>query len=289
MSNLAANPSGSGIYGQPNPMTDDNALGIVNQLKDREMKDFMAKANFMSDLSLKQDRMKRIYDVQDQLQQQAMPQSGQPNIVMGKDPNAMTGYEKGELGVRQQGLNLESQRLAQTGKLGQEALDVKSAQEKLNQQKSDQANAAKQADMERKINEANQKIELAQQALQQKTANAEAQLQAHKDLAAAMEERHKLELAQKDAQFQKISDQHQQTIDALQERLKQQGRTKTTVEQGGETRTTTTERGSAIGAPVKNPDGTYTVTAPDGSKGIIPGDKLDDWMQNHHPGGEENQ
>src|ERR1700680_1543825 len=60
MANLAANPSGS-VYGQPGPENQD-ALGIVNQLKDREMRDFQNKANFMSDLSLKQDRLKQLFN-----------------------------------------------------------------------------------------------------------------------------------------------------------------------------------------------------------------------------------
>ena len=281
--NLASNPS-SGIYGSIAPSQPPDVLNLFNKVRDRDLNDFYKKADFMSNLSLKQDRLKRIYDQQDN---QTQPM----NTVLGRDPNTMSPYEKGELSIRQQQIGQEGQRLAQQGKLGQEALDIKQQQEKLNQQKSDQIHEQKMADMQRKIDESNQRIQLAQQALQQKTDNAEAQLAAHKELAAAMEERHKLELAQKQAQFDKTSAQHQQTIDALNKRLQQQSRTRTTtqINPEGTERTTTTERGNAIGAPVKNPDGTYTVTAPDGSKGIIPADKLDDWMKNHHPGSQEDQ
>ncbi len=273
MDSLAANPSGSSIFGQPGNQSPDpnSALYLVNQVKDREMNDFKEKSRFMSAMSLQQDRLRSIFNPE---------QQQQPNVVMGQDPNQMTGYQKGELGIRQQEIGQESQRLAQQGKLGQEALDIKGQQEKLNQQKSDQIHEQKQADMQRKIDESNQTIQLAQQRLQQTGDNQAAQLQAHKDLAAAMEERHKLELAQKDAQFQKTSDQHQQTINALNERLKQSSRSKQVKRdaQGNEI-TTTTERGSAAD--------TVQVTGPDGTVGTIPADKLDDWNANHAPQGEQ--
>jgi hypothetical protein len=145
----------------------------------------------------------------------------------------------------------------------------------VNKQKSDQINATKQADMQRKTDEANQRIALAEKALNDKNANAEAQLKAHQEMAAAVEERHKLEIAQRDAAFQEAKKQHQAQIDELNNRLKQSGRTKTTVQQGGETRTTTTEKGSAAER--------IKVIGPDGTPGYIPADKLDDWNANHAP------
>jgi len=262
MDSLASNPRGSSIYNDPGIQTPQygQTLDLVNQLKDRELRDFKDKANFMSDLSLKQDRLRSLFNPE---QQQPM------NTVIGHDPSQMTGYEKGELGIKQQQLGQESQRISQQGKLGEESINVRQQQEKLNQQKSDQINANKQADMQRKIDESEQKIQLAQQALNSRNTNAEAQLQAHKDLAAAMEERHKLELAQKDAQFQKVSDQHQQTIDALQAKLKQGAKTQTTTEINpeGNRKTVTTQRGSSSMIKVQGKDGqTYE----------IPEDKLDD-------------
>jgi hypothetical protein len=207
--------------------------------------------------------------------------SGQPNVQMAQDPTQMTGYQKGELGIRQQELGQEQQKTAQAGKLGQEAVDVRTAQEKLNQQKSDQINTQKQADMQRKIDESNQKIELAQNALKQKSDNAEAQLEAHKTLATAVEERHKLELAQKDAQFKQTSEQHQQTIDRLQQQVDDnKNTTKTETDSTGNSKTTTTSKGGRR-APVKNPDGTYTVYGPNGISGTIPAANLDDWNANH--------
>ncbi len=261
---LAANPGGSGIYGNPGQQTQGSgdALDIVNLLKDREMRDFKEKANFMSDLSLKQDRQRALYDPSNEQGNQ------QQNTRVAQDPNQMTGYEKGELGVRQQGLNLEQQKIAQTGKLGEEALGVKTAQEKLNQQKSDQINVQKQADMQRKIDDSTQKFAAMQAELERKTKAGEDTLQLHKDIAASAEERHKLEMEKmkhdmdiKDQQFEELKKQHSDL-------LTQRGRTKTTIKQGDETRTTTIERGDAAD--------TVQAVGKDGKTYTIPKDKLDD-------------
>jgi len=277
MSSLAANPS-SGIASQPGQQSDQDVLGIVNQMKDREMNDFKNKAVFMADLSLKQDKMRALFDPS----KLGGPQEPQPqqNTVMAKDPNQMTGYEKGELGIRQQGINQESQRMAQQGKLGQEALDIKTQQEKVNQQKSEQINATKQADMQRKIEDANNKLGLAYEQLNNKNNNAEQVLEAHKAVAAAMEERHKLELAQKDHNFQVTSDMHQQQIKDLEKKAKDaQHTTQTKRDSQGNVITTETTKGDAADM--------IDVVGPNGQKGKIPRDKLDDWNKNHQPGGDQ--
>ncbi len=280
MDSLAANPTGKSSIYNSNPNSNDysGALSIVNQLKDREMKDFKDKASFMSDLSLKQDRLKRLYDPEQQraniqgnaqLNQQGSSPMGGTNVVQGQDPNQMTGYQKGELGIKQQELGQESQRINQQGKLGQEALNIKSDQEKLNQQKSDQINAEKGADLQRKTDEANKKLSLAQQALQDKTKSAEEQLQAHKDLKDAMEERFKLETARKQHEFDVTSGQHQQTIDDLTKKLDEAKHTKTTTEidASGNKKTVTTDKGSSNTVQAKGKDGQIYE---------IPADKMDD-------------
>lgn len=214
MDSLASNPSGGGgIYGMPAQSGEPDVLNIVNRLKDREMNDFKEKANFMSDLSLRQDRMKRIFDTQD-------PQQQQPNTAMGTDPNQMTGYQKGELGIRQQANNLDSQKLAQTAKLGEEALNIKDTQQKLNQQKSDQINADKQKKMEDDMAQYKGKLDLAYQQLQDKNTSAEQQLELHKTIAENTEAYHKLQmeksqraLDEKDAAFKELQAQHKALLD----------------------------------------------------------------------------
>lgn len=280
MDSLAANPSGSsGIYnsggGSSSPGMGD-VLNIVNQLKDREMRDFQAKSNFMSDLSLRQEaRMRNLFNPE------GATQGGQNtqgmNTVVAHDPNQITGFQRGELGVRQGELGVRQQQLAQTGKIGQERIDIQSAQQKLNQQKSDQINANKQADMQRKIDESNRKLELAQADLDRKTKAGEDTIQAHKDYQSAIEERHKLELAQKQHQFDVTSEQHGKQIKALEERVKQTGKTttKTRVNAEGTERTTETRRGAA--------SDTVQVTGRDGKTYEIPADKEDDWNANHAP------
>jgi hypothetical protein len=270
MDSLANNPSGN-IYGQPAQTGNGDVLELVNQLRDRDMRDFKDKSNFMSDLSLKQDKMRAMFNP-DRLglkdNQQPLPNQ-EMNTVLGQDPNAMTGYEKNKIGLEQQNLGLERQKIAQSGKLSQNALDIKQQQADLAQQKSDQIHAQKQSDMERKIAEADKKLEFAKQKLETDSADKEKSLQAHKDLAAAMEERHKLELAQKDAQFQRTSEQHQQTIDRLNKDLEQKKNTKTTTELNadGSKKTVTTERGDT---------GTVQVIGKDGKSYTIPKNKLND-------------
>jgi hypothetical protein len=281
MENLGKNPTGgSGIFqGSSGARPDyETPLNIVNQLKDREMIDYKNKALFDADLNARQGmRMRSLFDPEGarQQQNQGQPNTQGMNTVMARDPNEMTGYQKGELGIRQQENNLESQRLNQTGKMGQQSLDIRDAQQKLNQEKSNQIDELKKNDLQRKIDESNKKLELAQKALEQKGMSAEAALQAHKDLATAMEERHKLELENKQHQFDITSKQHQDQIDALNKKIEQRADTQTTTELNpdGTKKTVTTKRGA--GAK------TVTVKGKDGKPYQIPADKVDDWNANH--------
>jgi hypothetical protein len=270
MANLAANPSGgSGVYGQPGAMTDDNALGIVSQLKDREMKDFKDKANFMSDLSLKQDRMRRIFDTAEPQNPQGPQNTQGMNVVLGKDPNAMTGYEKGELGIRQQQLGQEGQKIAQSGKLGQESMDIRSQQEKLNQQKSDQANTAKMADLQRKVEESTAAMGLSHEKLKANIEDHASHVQFLKDKAAADLAKQALDHAQIDAKAAETKRMDDAKLADIQEKLKQSSKTKTTTEldPSGNKRTVTTEKGSS---------NTVSVIGKDGKPYTIPKDKLND-------------
>src|SRR5436190_7723547 len=291
MNSLMSNPGGS-VYGQPGQMGMGDEMQLVNNLKDREMRDFKNKAAFMADLSLKQERMRDMYDPA-KMQAQMSPtgytppgmQQGGMNTVLAHDPNQITGFQKAELGQREKELGVRQSQVAQQGRLGQEALDIKSKQEALNQQKSDQINTAKQAEHERKIAEANAKLEHAQNVLQQRTESAEAQLKAHKDLAAAVEERHKAEMAMREHQFNTTNELHTRQIESLErqrdEAAKQKGRTTTTtrVNPEGTERTTETRRGSAAD--------TVQVTGKDGQTYEIPTDKEEEWNATHAPEGEQ--
>ena len=287
MDNLANNPSGSGsIYGQPGPPDYDRILGVVNRLKDREMKDFQDKSNFMSDLTLKQDRLKAVFDTQQRMNQRAemqqfsgeQGQQGQQgmNVVLGQDPNQMNEYQKGQLGMRQKELNLDSQKLAQQGKLGQERIDIQDATQKLGQQKSDQINIQKKAELEQDIKESNRKLEYSMQALQDKNLAADARLKLQEDIAKLAEERHNLDREQRDAQFKTTNENHLATIEQQRKQLEQNADTEQTIEYNpdGTRKSVATKKGaSARRVEVKDSNGKVI--------GTVPEDKLDDWNKNH--------
>jgi hypothetical protein len=278
--NLAASPAG-GIYGQPGQQNNQNdVLGIVNQLKDREMRDFQNKANFMSDLSVKQDRLKQLFSPEtasgipgSNAQTANGPvggpsmQQGGMNVQMGKteqDPNQLNAAQRAEMSMKQQGMGLEQQKIAQAGKMGEERLGIQKSQEQLNAKKEGDIHENAQAKLQAKIEESNGKLEQAQAALEAKTASGDAALKEHQALKDAMTERHKLELAQgqakldqKDAEFKVLQGQHDELI-------KQRGHTTETKKDAqGNAITTDTTRGSAANmVNMKGRDGkTYPVPA----------------------------
>jgi hypothetical protein len=290
MDSLARNPSGgSGIYGQGGQQgqTQGQALELVNQLKDREMRDFKEKSNFMSDLSLKQDRMRAMFDPSKTATEQnqglsAGGQSGGANLPQGfsavmapQQSHAETEYQKGELGIRQQGMNLESQKIAQAGKFGQEREDTRAAQEKLNQQKSDQIHQQKIEELTSKNKTHEDNIKLAQDKLKLAGDDFNKQLEAHKQLAAAVEERHKNELALKDLQFEKTKNDHKDAMKVIEDKAKAAAAPVTKTEEvnkEGNKKTTTTTKGGSV-----------QVTGKDGQTYEIPADKVEEWNKTHAP------
>lgn len=281
MSSLASNPGGSGIYGQPgsNNNAEGDVLDIFNKIKDRELQDYQNKGNIDLNLKNQQANLRRVFDPSNGAQQPAT--MGQPmkqpmNVVQANDPsqvqnpNQIPAEQQAQLGIRNKELDVNSQRLAQQGKFSQQALDIKDNQQKLNQQKSDQINEQKTNDLQRKTDEANAKLELAKQALTSKDNNLEKTIQAHKDIAAAVEERHKLEKERMQHDFEVTSAQHQQTIDALQKKVDQAGHksTTTTLSPDGTSKNVTTDSGT--------PGDTVQVTGKDNKTYTIPKNKLND-------------
>lgn len=258
MDSLASNPGGSGIYGQPRQ---DDMLSIVNQLKDREMRDFKDKSNFMSDLSIKQDRLRNRFNFEDSWMNtgknpgQQQPQ--QMNTVMAEDPNAMTGYQKGQLGIRQQEMGLDREKMVQQGKMGQQTIDIKKSQEELNQQKSDQIKVQKE-------NELNKKVEMSKATLDQKGETID-NLKTYRD---AVEARHQLEIEKKDAahdadkkqlqgNFDRTHEQMQQKIKLQEQQAEDAKNIETTTELNadGTKKTVTTKKGAKKRIAVAGPNG----------------------------------
>lgn len=281
MDNLARDPSGSSsIAGQPQQNNQD-PLYLVNQIKDREINDFKNKANFMSDLSLKQERARALFDPSKTATEtnQGLPSggSGMPqgfSAVMGHDPNQQTQQQKDELGIRQQGMNLEGQRIAQQGKLGEQALGIKSDQEKLNQQKSDQIHQQKINELEAKQTDFKQKLDLAHQQLTDKNTSLESQLKLHQSIADNTKAFHDAEKSKMELTFQKQASEHKDKMDMMQKQLDAKNAPVTKQEEmtpDGK-KITTTSRGSKV-----------QVTGKDGQTYEIPADKVDEWNQNHAP------
>lgn len=272
-----ANPLGSSA------MPTGDILDIYNNIKDREMRDFQNKASFMADLSLKQERLRKMYDNMDSTygmgpqitdtQKTATNPSGQPqNTVMAADPNALTGYQKADLALKQQGQNIESQRVAQTGQLGQQKLDIQSAQEKLNQQKSDQVYETKQADLQRKYDEAATKAKESDAKLKQNETDLDKRLAAAKEHEKNMADLHKAQMDLQQSKYDKAVSDHKDAMNKMQQRLDQQKNTQTVKRdaQGNIISTTDTSRG-----------GKTLMYGPDGSQHMIANEKIQDAKDNY--------
>jgi hypothetical protein len=280
MSSLAANPSGgSGIYNSQKPPDQANELAIMNQIKDREMRDFKDKAGFMSDLSVKQNRLMNLYDPASQQSQDQRNQQMQqgPQVSQVRDPNAMTGDQKANNDMRQQGLNLDKQKLDQQKQLGQEAIDTKSAQEKLNQQKSDQIHQQKIDELIAKQTDAKGKLDLATKALSDKTKSADEQLKLHQDIMTNTKAFHDAEVAQMKLKFERAQADHEDALKTMKAKLDAGNKSvTTTLNPDGTSKTVKTTTGDA--------NKTIRVQMKDGTFGTIPVSKLDDFNANYsHP------
>lgn len=271
MDRLASNPSSSsGIFGMPQQENDNDTLSLVNRLKDREFRDYQNKAAFDDERSLRQEsRMRMLFDPSKSMLPQGMDQNPVTQNILTPDQQIDAQHR-----MDQPKLDLAREEMGQKSRFGQQGLDIKAAQEKLNDTKNAQINEDRDSDRNRKIEEANNKIGLAQQALEDKNANFDDKLQANKDMSAAMEERHKLELENKQHEFNITSDAHKKHISELEaqakERLKQGANSETTTEVNpdGSKKTVTTKKGDAAAM--------IQVLGKDGKTYTIPKDKMDD-------------
>lgn len=287
VSNLAA--AGSSPSGVANPLGSGTGnfgdiLDVYNNIKDREMRDFQNKASFMADLSLKQDRLRKLYDTMDSTygmgpqitdtQKTGTNPSGQPqqNVVLGQDPNALTGYQKADLSMKQNAQNIESQRVAQQGRIGQEQVDIKQQQEKLNQQKSDQIRDQKINELQQKRDAALQKANETDAKLKQQEGDFNKKLDAMKQHEANMKELHDAETKLKDAQHEDAQIKMKANIDALKQRLDQASKQTKSTTVGGETKTETITKGT---------QDKVQMYGPDGSVHMIPKDKVQDAKDNY--------
>lgn len=168
--------------------TMDELMPAFHQIRNRNMADFQEQSNFASDLSLKQDF----------LRSRMNPAGNQPQNVV-YQPNAaeaappVTPFQKA-------GLDLESRKLAQSGRIGDEKLALDKQGFGLDQLKNEQIFNTKSADMQRKVDDANAKLELARERLMSDQASASSLLMFKNAQADALAQREALKAEQAMAQ-----------------------------------------------------------------------------------------
>lgn len=273
---LAANPSGSGIYNSSGPQNVDfgPTLSAINQLKDREMNDYKQKAQFNQELSLRQPRLQQIY---------APPGSrignlnqGQPDVVFGGEDKSgalPTPMQQEGINQNKQEMGLQEQKLAQQSKFGDQKIAQMQATHDLNKQKSDQIFQTKQADMQRKVDEANNKLGFAYDQLNQKGNNADtlaaikqAQIDSQKAQMELMNHHHT-------AQLEELKIQHAATNKHLQDQLDEtKANNKAKLNAAGQptTEVKSQDASGAITTTKTKGSNTIRVIHPDGRHGVFP-------------------
>lgn len=168
----------------------------------------------------------------------------------------MTPYQSGELA-------LGKEKLDESKSSGDEAQALKDKQFDLETKKNQQIYQTKMDDMQRKADEADKKLALAQSDMERKKGDATALQAFHEAQIAATNARHDLDLAQKDKELKESQRLHDEQIKKMQGDLdlaKTPKKTTTTVNDAGNERTTVT-----------GPQGpTIRVIAPDGTHGSFP-------------------
>lgn len=163
----------------------NNMLPVYQRRLAIDRQDFEAKNNFMSDLSLKQQNLQRIFNPNQQQQGQ------QPNVVfnpLGTDGIAPVDKAK---------LDLEKQKLQQGQVTDKAELDLKQKALELDKEKNKNIYDTKQQDMQRKVDDADARLKLAFDRLNLDANNATAHANFNKAQMDATEARHALELTQR--------------------------------------------------------------------------------------------
>jgi len=217
---LAANPSGSGIYGLGGQEKPDygSAMSMNMELRRRDMNDFMKKANFMSDLSMKQNRLQSIYGTNPMASgaSSSNVSGGQPmNTFFREDPDRITPLQRETMNLKREDLGIDRSRIAQTSRLGSEKLALDKEGHALDVKKNQQIFDTKQANMERKFDEANKRLALAQDQLNQRANDSNARIELQRAQQEATTARHALDISRKDTQLEETRRMHQAQIDDI--------------------------------------------------------------------------
>lgn len=221
--NTSTGPVGPnpGLAGQPREQSLEEVLNIVtpfaHQMRNRDLEDYKAKALFDNNLSMQQGGIRR-------LDPNAMQgNQGGMNVVMGQTPNEITPFQRAGLGIDQQRLGLEKEKLRQN--TGDERLALDQQKFGLEQQKNAQIYDTKIKDMEQKAEEATKKLELATKIANTRAGDADAQQALTRATIDATNARHALDIAQRDRTLEETKRQHDTANENVKKQLEANGMT----------------------------------------------------------------
>lgn len=255
-------------------------LPIFHEIKNRELHDYEMKGRINQDLAIRQERQRLMFD---------------PATGMGKTTNNeiskginnanpematavkedLTPQDKAKFGLEKSAQDIEKSKIAQQGKLGEERVGVQKAQEELNATKNENIHNIKMADMQRKVDEATQRMGLAYSQLEQRGNDSAAHLDFMKAKAAADEARFNLELTRRDAAHEETVRYHNARIDEANKRLEAAGQPtieSTEVNADGTHKTVTKSKGEN---KAYDSNTTYRMKGKDGKAYMVSGKDMD--------------
>ena len=187
-------------------------------------------------------------NIRDPRMRNMMDPNGAQNVILN---SGMTDFQKASLSLDRDKLNsgnsIDKEKLALAKSTGEDKLALQKGALELNELKNDQIYQTKIKDMERKAEEANAKLELAQQQLQGRENNTTATMAYRQAQLEAVNARHELDLAQRDAALEESKRLHDAQIADMKARLDAAGNTTQTTEVNdeGTKKTVTTKKGSS--------------------------------------------
>lgn len=253
----------TGQSGLSFPQTSSNPLALLNsiipiisQMKNNSVANTEQEQAYSSDLSLK-----------NAMARQKMASFGQQPNVQFKDNNPdITPLQQADLGIRQTGEDVKNQELKNT--LGNTAFNQNLETKKLDLEtlKNKQIYDTKQQDLQRKVDDSNQKLSLATQKLQQNQNDAATRNTYHQAQLDALNAKHDLDMSAKQRQMDETQRMHDAQIADLKGKADRAAGSTTTTETsdydaaGNPTKkTTTTQKGQ--------PKKRVNVTGPNGPDG----------------------
>lgn len=246
---LVANPSGgrSSVYNPGGGSSYDasDALAIKKQRDLMDMENEQKMANFGSELSLRQGRLRQLYADPNRGYGTPGNPSGQPNVVFKDNNPDITPLQNATLDVQKERFKDERGDRAFAQDQAAKRTNIASGNLELEKKKNQQIFDTKQADLERKATEAANREQLARDQMKGRENDA-ARIAAHRDAAlAATNAQHELDMHRKDAQMEESKREFQQKMDEATKKREQGEETTTSTEitddQGK--KTTTTKRG----------------------------------------------